>query len=205
MYSCTGVMEMSDLDRRYRRSRIAFREAYLDLLDVKPQQSITVKEITNRAGYSRSSFYNQFADIADFIQSLVDDEIANYSKILREIHQKYNRVVETEIPRPSYVALFEYIYLHRRLYKFLFSGDTLFQTMDYFVDEVNKQRINYQINFHDPQPPIYLDFFCYMMENLKNVCVRYWIKTVFRWSPKYMAEQTTIFFRKTIKSTELLE
>jgi AcrR family transcriptional regulator len=196
---------MSDLDRRYRRSRSAFREAYLDLLDEKPQRSVTVKEITNRAGYSRSSFYNQFADMADFIQSLVDDEIANYSKILREIHKKYNRVVETEIPRPSYVALFEYISLNRRLYKFLFSGDTLFQTIDYFVDEVNKQRINYQINFHDPHPPIDMDFFCYMMEHLQKVCVRYWIKTDFRWSPQHMAEQTTIFFRKTIKSTELLE
>lgn len=66
-------------------TRNTFIEAFCELYEVRQIEKITVKEIVQKAGYSRATFYNYFKDAYDlleyieneFISSLMDTIISN--------------------------------------------------------------------------------------------------------------------------------
>ncbi|MCC8067515.1 MAG: TetR/AcrR family transcriptional regulator [Clostridiales bacterium] len=62
------------------RTRQKFIDAFWTLIREKPISKIAVNEITRRAGYNRSTFYEYFLDIDEML-SYVEDEL------LREVRQ----------------------------------------------------------------------------------------------------------------------
>ena len=46
----------------------AIRSAFLELLDQRPLNKITVKDITERCGINRNSFYYHYQDVPTLIQ-----------------------------------------------------------------------------------------------------------------------------------------
>lgn len=50
------------LDPRIKRTRILINQAFIDLLEEKAFKSITVKDITQKAGINRATFYAHFPD-----------------------------------------------------------------------------------------------------------------------------------------------
>jgi AcrR family transcriptional regulator len=60
-------------DPRVRRTRDRLGDALVDILLQKPLDEISVQEILDRAGVSRSTFYSHFRDTNDLFLSDVDD------------------------------------------------------------------------------------------------------------------------------------
>lgn len=58
-------------------------KAFLELLDRKDLEFISVKEICEKAGVNRSTFYLHYENISDLldesIQFVIDDFVANFS------------------------------------------------------------------------------------------------------------------------------
>jgi AcrR family transcriptional regulator len=61
------------LDRRVRRTRDRLGDALVELIQEQPFDSITVQQVLDRAGVSRSTFYVHFRDKQDLFLSDVDD------------------------------------------------------------------------------------------------------------------------------------
>ena len=55
------------------KTKKAFMDAFSELYCQKPIEKITVKEITDIAGYNRSSFYQHFRDVYDLLDCLEKD------------------------------------------------------------------------------------------------------------------------------------
>ena len=53
----------------------AIKETFLELLDEKPYNQITVKDIVEACGINRNSFYYHFADIPSLVDVIIEDEI----------------------------------------------------------------------------------------------------------------------------------
>jgi AcrR family transcriptional regulator len=53
---------VTQVDRRVRRTRVALRDALLDLMVERDYETVTVQDITQRADVGRSTFYNHFTD-----------------------------------------------------------------------------------------------------------------------------------------------
>ena len=51
------------------------RQAFLELLDEKPINRITVKDITDRCGLNRNSFYYHYQDIPSMIEAIVNEQV----------------------------------------------------------------------------------------------------------------------------------
>ena len=51
------------------------KEAFMTLLNKKPFDKITVKEIVEECGINRNTFYYHYEDIYDLLQSVLDDEV----------------------------------------------------------------------------------------------------------------------------------
>lgn len=63
------------------KTKKAFMDAFCEMYTQKPIERISVQEITNKAGYNRSSFYQHFCDIYDLLDYLE-------SSILSSLNQK---------------------------------------------------------------------------------------------------------------------
>ena len=72
-------------------TRTAFLQAFCDCYAEKPLEKITVKEIPEKAGYSRVTFYNYFRDSYDLLNYMEDDFIAYITReILTNVEQDKN-------------------------------------------------------------------------------------------------------------------
>ncbi len=62
-------------------------QVFCEFYETRPIEKITVKEITERAGYSRATFYNYFKDPYDLMQYIEDTFIAH---VLSSINTNIN-------------------------------------------------------------------------------------------------------------------
>ena len=73
------------IDARVRYTQKAIRDAFLKLLNDKPIQKITVKELCLEAGINRATFYSHYKNPAALLESIEDDLLA---EILKSAHGK---------------------------------------------------------------------------------------------------------------------
>ena len=71
-----------NVDRRVRKTREALGAALMGLVKEKPFDSITVQDVLDRAGVSRSTFYVHYKDKNDLFVSDVDQFFAAISTML---------------------------------------------------------------------------------------------------------------------------
>lgn len=55
------------------QTRDNLKQAFLELYAAKPIERISIREITDRAGYNRATFYLYFRDIYDVLATIEDD------------------------------------------------------------------------------------------------------------------------------------
>lgn len=61
-------------------TRKAFVDAFCELYKIEPIESITIQELTNRAGYNRCTFYQYFKDVYELLTYLEDTLISHIKK-----------------------------------------------------------------------------------------------------------------------------
>lgn len=77
-------------DLRFTKNRAALQRAFIDLTLEKRSTHITVKELTDRAGVNRMTFYSHYDEVADILLEYVDGMTAQ----LLEVRQNQ----ETNLP-----------------------------------------------------------------------------------------------------------
>ncbi len=63
------------------KTRQTFINVFCDLYSQKPIEKITIKEITNKSGYNRSTFYQYFTDIYELLDCVE-------KRVLKSIHEE---------------------------------------------------------------------------------------------------------------------
>ena len=96
--SLSGKVLISDhsADPRVRRTRDRLGDALVEILLQKPLDEISVQEILDRAGVSRSTFYTHFRDTNDLFLSDVDDFFEAMSTALSRAGSKSRRVAPVQ-------------------------------------------------------------------------------------------------------------
>jgi len=101
-------------DQRVRRTRDRLGDALVELLLQKPFDDITVQDVLDRAGVSRSTFYTHYRDKNDLFLSDVEDFFESMATCLSKLGDKSERVAPVQElfahireMRPFYNALVE--------------------------------------------------------------------------------------------------
>ena len=64
-------------------TRRAIKEAFTSLLEERPLNDITVKDIVERCGINRNSFYYHYQDLPALIEEIIKEEIGQvFAKVL---------------------------------------------------------------------------------------------------------------------------
>src|SRR5438045_1335236 len=80
------------IDRRVLRTRDRLGDALVALMQEKPFDAITVQEVLDRAGVSRSAFYVHYRDKEDLFLSDVDEFLEAMATMLSRRKEKSKRV-----------------------------------------------------------------------------------------------------------------
>ena len=80
-------------DRRVGRTRQRLQTTLRQLLQQKPLAKITVQDVLDNAGVSRSTFYAHFDDIEDLLLSDLDEFLQRVATDLSRIGEKSERLV----------------------------------------------------------------------------------------------------------------
>lgn len=104
------------IDRRIMKSQKAIRGAFLEMLLEEEFDSITIKDITERADLSRKTFYLHYIDKYDLLDVIVDEHLEK----LREIcdQKKEKGLIEGTI------IWFDYFEQYKVFFASLFRGIT---------------------------------------------------------------------------------
>ena len=81
------IMNQATLDPRAKRTRLALQQALGEMLTERSLASVTVADITHRAGVNRATFYAHFQDKDDLLEST--------------LREKCRRVLQAALPGQS--------------------------------------------------------------------------------------------------------
>ena len=68
---------MDKRKERTRRSKAAFKSAYLELIRTKEPERVTVMELCEKAGLNRSTFYAHYSIMEDLIKEVLWESVAD--------------------------------------------------------------------------------------------------------------------------------
>ena len=70
---------------RTTQTKACLTTAFWDLFKEKPVNKITIKDVTDRAGYYRSTFYFYFADVYQILEQIEDAILCEWESMISEI------------------------------------------------------------------------------------------------------------------------
>ncbi len=107
-------MRQQKQDRRSRRTRSLVSSALMDLLLEKRYDAITVQDILDRAGISRTAFYAHYYDKADVLTSLMEQQLEMLSR-----HVSHRETGDGIVPS---LELFEHVQKHHQRFQAILRG-----------------------------------------------------------------------------------
>lgn len=90
------------------------RGAFLDLIERKPLEEISIKEITDGAGLSYPTFFRRYASKGELLEEIATDEVRT---LLSLGHAAFEAT-----PKGNATDLCNYVHAHRKLWTVLLNG-----------------------------------------------------------------------------------
>lgn len=101
------------------RSKTMIRQAFLELLQEKPCEKITVTDITNRADINRSTFYAHYPDVQGLIEEIEEEIIQGSMQLLSDL--TWQKIIQD--PKIFLQALIQPVEENKQLYTLLVQSD----------------------------------------------------------------------------------
>ncbi len=113
-------MNIENRDLRVKLTHKMIIDAFIQLRKEKPLRKITVRELCDRAGVGRGTFYAHFMDVYDLNEQLENDFLASFAEATRAAFEKTDALHSTrEICR----TVFRLLEDHEDLCHLLLSSD----------------------------------------------------------------------------------
>lgn len=102
-------------DARALRSRKALSTALLELIDERPFDQVSIRDITNKAGLSYPVFYRRYSSKEQLLEDIATEEV-------RRLLALTVPIFDTDQQKESVSALCAYVSEHRQLWTRLLTG-----------------------------------------------------------------------------------
>lgn len=153
-----GAKEYPDI--RVARTRRRLKEALLGLMEHKRIHDLKVKEVAERAGVNRVTFYDHYDSLEALLWELVDDKMREYERIIEVIEPPADSLSEVQTQQfRKVVQTIEHIRNNSAFYRVMLLGNG-----DHRVAEIVHERLSQSLlkamSRLDP-PPAGIDLIVY--------------------------------------------
>lgn|GEM_PF-2775458 len=181
---------MNEGDKRVQRTKNEIENALLRLIEEYGYQKLTVKQLINESGYSRTAFYSHYRDKDDCLKHCLNNQVAVYVSNFRQIFiqsmQNHEHISDQVLFYKYYHHIFDHIYNRKMFYKLLFCNESFIGFKNYFfnllLQEISK---NITVKDYDIDKELYVysATFCLLG------CIEYWSKEDFKFTSDYITKQ----------------
>lgn len=104
-------------DKRIQRSKEMLKSTFIDLLEHKDFNDISVTEIVKMANYNRGTFYNNFGTKEYLLDEIIQETL---DTLKSEIRKPYNRTLEVNLleMKPEDISVFHYFVMEQLEYAY---------------------------------------------------------------------------------------
>ena len=123
-------MKVSSSDPRAVRTRALLSKALMELVIEKSFASLTIRDVTERAGLHRTTFYSHYAGLFDLLQDCIRNL---FGQMRSEIYA--HELIDFQYNTASFVPFIESVFIHLEQYEKFYQamlgkqGDPLFQVL----------------------------------------------------------------------------
>lgn len=78
-------MAKKETDHRVRVTNMLIRRAFMELLKQKPLQSISIKELCEKAEINRGTFYTHYLDLQDLLEKMEAEMLEDFKRALEPL------------------------------------------------------------------------------------------------------------------------
>lgn len=186
------------MDRRITRTKKAFLDSYIELLQERADESITISDIIKKADYSRNAFYSHYKNKEDFVYNIIQNEVICFCDKLGA-NGSWKRVMSREEMEKTRIEsdekLFEHVYQNRILYQLILEnriqgGAVKDFAKLYYQESWERMEYvaqNYTVEGYKTAPDWQAINYGILYQYIG--LIQYWINSDFKESPRYMAEQ----------------
>ncbi|MEX3712264.1 TetR/AcrR family transcriptional regulator [Cytobacillus horneckiae] len=181
-------MEQDYLDKRVQRSRSAIKQKFIELLQDKPFEQITISEIARETNYNRGTFYANFHSTEDLLKEIITETL---NEMIIQIKYPYKSIKNVNIRKlpTADITLFKYFKDNSILYKLLLSDHIRVDfrhQMSKAIEDLFLAEYEYELPEDSELEPKWL--YIYRANGIAGFIIR-WIEEDFPTSPEYMAKQ----------------
>ena len=200
------------MDRRIQRTRQSLRRAFLELINEKGYDAISIEEITERANVGRATFYLHYKDKEDLLLEEFSEMANEKVQVLSEIPFSAWLLSQEEIvsagakkPAPPLLIVFEHIYDNSELYYILLKSEKSSR----IIERIRKISTEAIVKFvetkakTDPIPlhfNVPIEFFAAFFSGALLSTIDWWLEEEMRHTPRQMTHLFQSLFFKGAKN-----
>ena len=172
-------------DLRIIKTRRLIRDAFVELLEIKGFNGITISDIADRAMINRSTFYLHYTDKYDLLQQTMEEAMQNILQLVApETH-----IIDGKLEYNSFIqnisSILKAVERDAMLYKIILN--------DKEMSGITKKFENALIDKLDICYPDHIlisrDLFLEMITSLYMSAIKWWLNNDMKYSPNFMAQQ----------------
>lgn len=184
------------LDPRVRRTRKLLRDALIELIPERGFDSITVKEITDRATLNRATFYLHYRDKEDLLRQgmrEIFDELTARSPIPENESDEFSY----DATRQTIAMDFEHVQQYADFYRVMLGGHGVWvfinELQEYIFEETMARLELFQGETVDS--PIEPDLVVHQLAAGYVGVIQWWLANEMPFTPEEMAEKLLAIYR----------
>ncbi|ANF97333.1 TetR/AcrR family transcriptional regulator [Paenibacillus bovis] len=183
------------MDRRIRKTKQAFHQALLQLLEQQDFRAITITDIVNAADVNRGTFYKHYMYKEDLLDELIEGVLQDLTDSYMEPYGGNNYLDVSELVS-SAITIFDHVAAHRSFYRLIIHSHSMSGFQQRICSQLQRlclQGMNqvssspYADNKQPSSihPELFASYQAYAIWGL----IMNWAQHEFEASPDYMAEQ----------------
>lgn len=178
------------VDRRIVRTRQMLREALMQLIEDRGYDGINVRQLTEKAGLNRGTFYLHYRDLQDLLDQCAADMIDGWMNVMK----KFNPIEVQDCkylftPNPHIIEVYEYFQTNAWFFKVILGpkGDPAFPMLmkKTMMQHLERNRVKLQIKDEDLLVPA--DYINEFVLSVNMGILQHWFETGMAKTPEEMA------------------
>lgn len=192
---------MVNKDRRVRKTKEVLKKSLISLMKEKSINSITVKELCEKADINRGTFYLHYTDVFYMLDQIEKELFEQFQEMILS-HEISEDRIET---KPILKDIFTFIAQNKDFCMVILCdrGDMVF--VKKIVSIIYEKGYNDWINiFKKDNKEIFDKYYSFILYGVIGL-IDNWLKSGLKESPEYMAILTESMILNGIKSVKLIE
>jgi AcrR family transcriptional regulator len=181
---------MTKIDRRIAKTQEAIKKAFVELMNEKHFDKITLQDISDRANVNRRTIYLHYMDKYDLLDKLIEEHINN-------LQEMFESLSETDFIEGGQ-AIFEYFQKNYLFFSTMLVGGGAANFRAQYVEFSVELLKNEVVTAEGKNKGLSEDIILRFVSAAYVEVVEWWLKNQMPFPPRVMAEQVGLLVKRIL-------